>query len=63
MCINNGNSDLLSLLPMLLEQTQDECAECRQPCEDDEENESWKYFDGSKYCYSCWEELELEKQL
>ena len=63
MCINNGNADLLSLLPMLLAQTQDECYECRQPCEEADENESWQYFDGSKYCYSCWEELELEKQL
>lgn len=65
MCINNSNVDLLSLLPMLLEQTQDECVECRQPCEESEENESWQYFpnDGLKYCYDCWETLELEKQL
>jgi hypothetical protein len=65
MCINKSIEDLMSLSLMLLEQTKDECYECRQPCEEEDENETWQYFtvDGYKYCYSCWEELELEKQL
>jgi len=52
-------------LPILLEQAQEECINCRQPCEEEDENSSWQYFpnDGYKYCYDCWEELELESQL
>ena len=54
-----------SLLPMIQQQMEEECYGCRQPCEEDDENSTWQYFpvDGYKYCYACWEELELEKQL
>lgn len=47
----------------LLRLAREECEECRQPCEDEEENETWQYFEGHKYCYDCWETLELESQL
>lgn len=69
MCAKNkdfdDNIDLINYhLPRLQKQTQDECAECRQICEPEDENEYWQYFvDGNKYCYDCWETLELEKRV
>lgn len=47
----------------LLRLAREECVECRQPLEDAEENETWQYFGENKYCYDCWETLELETQL
>ena len=55
--------ELMNLLGELIIQTQDECIECRQPCEEDDENSTWQYFEGEKYCYDCWNDLELESKL
>ena len=69
MCDKNKNlEDAIDLInthyKLLIELSEDECAECRQPCEDEDENSTWQYFsDGHKYCYDCWETLELEKDL
>ena len=67
MCDKNNDIkhiDIINMfLPILSELEQEECLNCRQPCEDIDENESWQYFDGNKYCYDCWEELKLESKL
>jgi hypothetical protein len=67
MCDKNNLSHSAELIatffPILEQLRQEECENCRQPCDDVDENETWQYFEGFKYCYDCWDELNLENQL
>lgn len=61
--LDNSLDLINTFLPLLTKLSQEECQNCRQHCEETDENETWQYYiDGYKYCYDCWDELDLENQ-